>query len=138
MGLHHLLTITILQVEYCSFTEQNNFRAHEFNWIKQFDSIFQGGSLLPGHTVCVYRESPNRNYACLQSIQNLACRDETVCSQNCIEMYQGKQIHRVPLFDNILHKAHAEEAFGRKLINIVLCQQQLCCFPPMDRLSCAL
>ena len=33
-GLHHVLTITILTVEYYSFTEQNNFRSHEFNWIK--------------------------------------------------------------------------------------------------------
>ena len=31
--LHHLLTITILLVEYYSFTEQNNFRSHELNWI---------------------------------------------------------------------------------------------------------
>ena len=47
----HLSTITILQVEYFSFTEQNNFRSHEFNWIKQFDSLFWVGSQLPGHTV---------------------------------------------------------------------------------------
>ena len=42
---------TILLVEYYSLTEQNNFRSHEVSWIKQFDLIFQVGSLLPGHTV---------------------------------------------------------------------------------------
>ena len=41
--LHHLLTITILQGEYYSFTEQNNFRPDELHWIKQFDSIFKVG-----------------------------------------------------------------------------------------------
>ena len=31
-GLHHLLTITILEVAYYSFTEPKNFRSPEFNW----------------------------------------------------------------------------------------------------------
>ena len=48
---HRFLTITIFQVEYYSYTEQNNFRTHELDWIKQFDSIFQVGSLLSRHTV---------------------------------------------------------------------------------------
>ena len=39
----HLFTITILQGEYYSFTEQNNFRSDELNWIKQFDLTFRSG-----------------------------------------------------------------------------------------------
>ena len=38
--VHRLLTVTILQVENYQFTEQNNFRSHELNWITKFDSIF--------------------------------------------------------------------------------------------------
>ena len=37
MGLHLLLTVTILKVECYSFTEQNNFRSHELSVI--IDSI---------------------------------------------------------------------------------------------------
>ena len=41
--LHYLLTIMILQVEYYSFTEQNNFRSHKFNWIKYSIQYFRSG-----------------------------------------------------------------------------------------------
>ena len=96
------LTITIFQVEYYSFKEQNNYRSHELDWIKQFDSILQVGSLLPGHTVREYRFSGTEG----QQAPLLATKLNKRTKRALFPKHQFFTDYRYPLINGFVDAPH--------------------------------